>query len=723
MLTHLSVAELGDTVAAASAGRMLSQLGARVTRFGRSRGPGLETQRDRLLGVLGAGKREVVVDDPWSDDVFAAAAKADVTVADMSSIIGLDEPDAVSHYRAAVDRTNRRVWVSISPFGLTGPMSRCRGADLILTAAGGIAQYMRTSDGRPMKPAGFSATVPAGQYAALAALHGVLEHRERGAPVHLDLSIQDTIIATGVFLEISHVSFACSQGRPSASYAAPVGLIRCADGLVWITVLEEHHWEGCVRAIGGPAWAKTIGGSEDRHARSTEIRVHLDEWAHALSAADCAARLQEHGVPATEVNSPGDLLNHPGRDVSAAFFLAGERAGERIPGVPFRLPGKKARSGAPRGRVLDVTAVLVGPLATAWLAAMGIDVLKVEDPKRTDVYRRVGPFAGGVPDLEAGAYFSFVNYSKRSHAVELDTDEGRTRLDALVAGADVVVTNVTRRRAERLGLEPTSLPDGPSLVFCSGFDRSTEHSGYRAYGLNIQAAGGAVRLSSDRAGVPRNFGTSWADPLASVWIAALAAAQLVAPPGAQAHAEVSMVEVIAWQFPEYFSDFSLGGPERSADESRLDHAAPHALFRCAGDDRWLAIAVEGDLEWRRLVEALGSPPTLAEPRFAAHADRLAAQDELETVLGGVLATRDRDEAFDLLQAVGVAAAPVLGAPELARHPHLLERGILQRVTHPVWGSRLLCGLPWQVIGEGPVAIAPPPLLGEHTSDDPGEWWR
>jgi benzylsuccinate CoA-transferase BbsF subunit len=195
------------------------------------------------------------------------------------------------------------------------------------------------------------------------------------------------------------------------------------------------------------------------------------------------------------------------------------------------------------------------------------------------------------------------------------------------------------------------------------------------------------------------------------------------PPARRRHAEVSMVEVIAWQFPEYFAELTLGGPDRTADESRLDHAAPHDLYRCAGADAWLAVAVETDDEWRRLVEALGSPASLAGPRFAAHADRLAHLDCLDEALGAVLAGRDRDETFALLQAARVACAPVWGASELVVHPHMLERGILQLVRHPVWGERLLAGLPWQVVGEGPIRISAPPTLGEHTSDDPAKWWR
>ena len=737
LLEGLRVLELGHSVPAAAAGTMLRQFGASVTRL-RSRldGPGATaprpTERGRLLEILGECKDEAVVGDPWGEEALALASEADITIADVESLLDGCGEERLQAYEESVRRANRGVWVTISPFGLAGPLRGARGGDLVTLAAGGIASYMRTSDGRPMKPAGFSSSIPAGEFAALAGLHGALRRRDRPEPVHLDLSIQDSVLVTGVFLECSHVIFECSREGGSASYAAPVGLIRCEDGLVWITVLEQHHWEGCVRALDSPAWATAIVTSEARYAESQAIRSRMDEWAGSLTARACADRLQAEGVPATVVNTCTDLLEGAGVDVSEGFFVPTAAGGsERRPGIPVRPSARHSRQGsagrAPgrRDRVLDVSQVLVAPLATAWLAAMGVDVLKVEDLGRTDVYRRVGPFIQGNANPECSAYFSFVNYSKRSHAVDLESPGGRSRLSELVASADVVVTNLSRSRARRLGLDIGSLvgPDAPSLIECAGFGSTTEHASYRAYGLNIQAAGGAVHLSSDRAGIPRNFGTSWADPLASIWIAAVAAAQLLAPAGRRGHAEVSMVEVIAWQFPEYFAAISLGEPDRTADENRLDHAAPHGIYRCSGDDAWLAVAVETDGEWRGLLDALGQPAELADPRFAGLDGRLAHEDELDGALGAVLVGRHRDELFDLLGAAGVACAPVWSAPELVRHPHLLERGILRPVNHPVWGERLLAGVPWRVVGEGTIPIDAPPLLGEHTTDDPARWWR
>jgi crotonobetainyl-CoA:carnitine CoA-transferase CaiB-like acyl-CoA transferase len=367
---------------------------------------------------------------------------------------------------------------------------------------------------------------------------------------------------------------------------------------------------------------------------------------------------------------------------------------------------------------------MVGPLATAWLGAMGIEVIKLEEPDRLDVYRRAGPFAGNVPNPELGAYFAFVNHSKRSHIVDLTEPEGRRRFADLLDSADAVVTNLSRQRLGKLGLTPKRLgrTDGPVAVSAGGFGASTDHAAYRAYGLNIQAAGGVLHLTRDRAGVPRNFGTSWADPLTSLWIAAATVAQLRRPRGRRQHVDVSMVEVVAGHFPEYFAAAQSGRHEQVAAENRMDHAVPHGIYRCGEGEDWIAVAVETDEQWTEMVKALGSPAELADDRFASAPRRRAGEDDLDARIEQVLACRSRGEVFEALTAAGVPASPVWSARDLISLPHLHDRGLFQSLRHPAWGQRRVLGLPWRIVGSEPVEISPAPTLGQHTTGDPAHWW-
>jgi crotonobetainyl-CoA:carnitine CoA-transferase CaiB-like acyl-CoA transferase len=735
ILRGLRVVEFGGGIAAAAAGALMAQLGAEVRRIDRvsarptpsiARG---QTQRDRLIALLGRGKPVTDVVDPYTEEAFELARDADIVFAEPSSDSRWGRPGWLDRYREAVRGRNRSSWVTISPFGLEGELREMRGGELTAVASGGMAYYLRSGSGRPMKPAGFSTSITSGHFAALAGLHGLLRRDGGEGPSHLDLSVQDSVVATGVFLECSHLLFDCSREGGSANYAAPVGFIECSDGLVWIVVLESHQWAGCVRALGSPDWATAIETAEQRHENSEMIRGRLNEWAAQLSARECADRLQRQGVPATTVNSSADLLNSLGVDVRQDFFDA-VAGGGRVPGIPVSVAPRSERaaqaSPPPRARhrVAELGQVMVAPLATAWLGAMGVDVVKVEDPARLDVYRRAGPFVDGKPDPETGAYFAFTNHSKRSHAMDLTGEAGTRRLHDFLLSADAVVTNLSRHRMTQLGVVPDALDaaDDPFVLSSGGFGRDTSHSSYRAYGLNIQAAGGVLNLTRDRDGQPRNFGTSWADPLTSVWIAIVTIGQLRRPRNERQHVDISMVEAVAGHFAEYFSEVSSTGKETVTLENRMDHAAPHGIYRCENEDEWLAISIETDDEWSALVSVLGNPEHLAAERFRTSAGRHEFEDELDELLDATVRDHARGALFAAAQAQGVDCSPVWGARDLISLPHLRERNLFQELRHPAWGTRRVLGLPWRIVDVGSIPITAAPLLGQHTSPDPEEWW-
>jgi crotonobetainyl-CoA:carnitine CoA-transferase CaiB-like acyl-CoA transferase len=588
--------------------------------------------------------------------------------------------------------------------------------------------YMRSLDGRPMKPAGFTASVVAGTFGVLAGLHGLLLKQGRGEPSHLDLSIQDSVIVSASFLECAHQLFECVGRGGVARHPRPSGYTPCADGGVWLVTIEDHHWQGCVRAMGYPEWARDIHSRQDRLNRADEVQQGMNAWAAGKSARDVAEILQREGVPATVVNSCGDLLSWIGSDVREGFFAVGEASpDERVPTTPARLEPRTVDRAAETGRphrLLDLTHVLAGPIATSWLGAMGIDVLKIEDANRPDFYRRIGPYMHGREDLELSAYFASANYSKRSYAIDLSGDAGRARLAELVSTADLVVENLGAHRSGLLKLTPDALDavGGPTLISSSGFGRGVEHEWYRVYGMNIHASGGVIHLSRDREGNPRNLGTSWGDPITAVWIAILAAAQLLRPPAQRQHVDVSMVEAIATLFAEYFSILSRDGDELVADESRLDYAAPHGVYKTAGEDNWITLAVESDSEWKALLSVLGEPEDLSAEEYSTLPGRLSNQDRLDASLARLLSEHDAPEVVVSLQQAGVIAAQVVGAKGLVADQHLREREFFQRVEHPRWGLRALTGLPWRHVRDGAFPIYRSPLLGEHTSADPSDWW-
>jgi crotonobetainyl-CoA:carnitine CoA-transferase CaiB-like acyl-CoA transferase len=734
-LAGLEVLEMGGTISAAAAGNFLARLGASVRKIDaprerRGAPPPADSTKARLLQVLDYGKTVISAEsymDPLT--IFGGSERRpDVTVVDLSETDYLRCPVKLADYHSLVESENTASWVTLTPFGMFGPRQSNYGSELTFCASGGLMHYMRSLDGRPMKPAGFTASLVAGSFAVLAGLHGLLLKQDRGTSSHLDLSVQDSVIVSASFLECAHQMFE-SVGRGGvARHPRPSGYTPCADGSVWLVTIEDHHWQGCVRAMGDPEWARDIHSRQDRLNRADEVQQGMNAWAADKSAHDVAEILQREGVPATVVNSCSDLLSWIGSDVREGFFAVGEASPhERVPTTPVQVESRdldRAAQTGPPHRILDLTHVLAGPIATSWLGAMGIDVLKIEDGNRPDFYRRIGPYMHGQEDLELSAYFASANYSKRSYEIDLSGDAGRARLAELVATADLVVENLGIHRSKLLNLTPDVLnaEGGPTLISSSGFGHGVAHEWYRVYGMNIHASGGVIHLSRDHEGNPRNLGTSWGDPITAVWIAILAVAQLLRPPMQRQHVDVSMVEAIATLFPEYFSILSRDGVELVADESRLDYASPHGVYQTAGEDNWIALAVESDSEWKAMLSVLGKPEDLSADEYGTLPGRLSHQDGLDESLARLLSEYDADELVAGLQQAGVIAAKVVGAQGLVADEHLWDRAFFQRVEHPRWGLRALTGLPWRNVRDGAFPISRTPLLGEHTSADPSEWW-
>jgi crotonobetainyl-CoA:carnitine CoA-transferase CaiB-like acyl-CoA transferase len=210
ILSDYSVAQIGSTVPAATAGAILARLGARVTRFaGTAQPQRAGTSSARVVAIMEVETEAFQGGGSWHDHGSSFVRDVDVVIADVSSSEFLEDDEALARYRDLVRQHNTLSWVTISPWGINGPHRLLHADELPILAAGGLTHYMRNSAGRPMKPAGFAASVTAGQYAALAALHGLLLSNSRVEPIHLDLSMQDAIVVAGVFMECTHLLFNC----------------------------------------------------------------------------------------------------------------------------------------------------------------------------------------------------------------------------------------------------------------------------------------------------------------------------------------------------------------------------------------------------------------------------------------------------------------------------------------------------------------------------------
>jgi crotonobetainyl-CoA:carnitine CoA-transferase CaiB-like acyl-CoA transferase len=166
--------------------------------------------------------------------------------------------------------------------------------------------------------------------------------------------------------------------------------------------------------------------------------------------------------------------------------------------------------------------------------------------------------------------------------------------------------------------------------------------------------------------------------------------------------------------PEAITAWTMNGVQPARDGNRVPHMAPHGVFRAAGEDRWIAVAVEDDAAWVRLAGAVGRPELAADPRYATLAGRKRHEDEVEAIVTAWTSTRSPEDGTAALQAAGVAAFTAATNRDLAEDPHLNERRFFVELPHPEVGVRKHAGVPWRMSASDDRVRAAAPCVGADT---------
>ena len=353
-------------------------------------------------------------------------------------------------------------------------------------------------------------------------------------------------------------------------------------------------------------------------------------------------------------------------------------------------------------RVADFSWIIAGPTATRHLALMGAEVIKVGSARRPD------------PSTN-GSAFHVYNQSKRYAAMNLSQPRGKELAAALVAVCDVVVENYAAGVFERLGLGYETLSAArPDLIMVAS--SGTGHSGpdrdYVAYGSLLQHYTGWNSVSGRPDGEPIKGGL-WADPWVGMELAMITLAALAnrAETGLGQYVDFSMAEALSASLSQALIEYQMTGAEPTPPGNRDSFAAPTGVYPCAGDDRWLAVEIRDNAQWRALCEIIGGRDlaTLDSP-----AARKAREDELDAAISAWTAERTDWDAFETLQSAGVPCAPSLDMGRLHAERQLNEGGYLTPVEYPDGRNPKLPTLPWRFDGRRPTTARPAPALGQDS---------
>ena len=370
-------------------------------------------------------------------------------------------------------------------------------------------------------------------------------------------------------------------------------------------------------------------------------------------------------------------------------------------------------------RVADFTWAGAGPFGTKVLSDFGAEVIKIESAARPDSVRTGGPFRDRVPGIDRSGYFASRNTGKQSVTLDLKTDEGRAVAHALIRRSDVVANNFAPGAMDRMGvgwdvvrrLRPDAIWLEMPMYGAEG-PRAT----LAGVGMTISAVTGLMWSTAHAEGDPIGPGTHYPDHAANPYHAAfavLAALRRRRRTGQGLRIELSQVESTLNFVGPAVVAAAAGQPMPVTGNAEPD-AAPHGIYRAAGPDSWVAIAVSTNEHWRAFCTLIGASALAEDPSLATGRERAAQRARLDALAEGWTRPLAAAEAAAALRAAGIPAAVVANARDLIEDDaHLAARQFWQRVPHPELGNSLYAAPP-PVIDGARVALERPPLLGEHT---------
>ena len=758
-LHGVRVVELAS-LAGAYCGKLLADMGADVITVDRARAdPCPET--DPSFRYYGANKRSVVVDlatEPGRAALDRLIGSADV-------LLDPAPPWCLDHDAMCTAHPHLIV-AAITPFGRSVPHRDYKGSDLVCQAVGGMVYVNGEPDAAPLQGAGLQAYHAASMHAAIGVMLALVARQRDGRGQQIEVSIQECVAAcveqaSSRFFEDGTVA----RRQGTLHWTRHFRQTRCKDGFAllstlgdWTALIEWVKADGKAADLGGPEW-EDVSYRRDHAEHLFDV---LDRWAAEYSVAELVDRAQLLRLPFAAVMPVESLPSNPQLQARGFFVTAAPAGDESQPGAPYvfsrtpwrlrrpapslgehtqevlealplpeppisdlksELPGPRPGVGALDGiRVIDFTWVVAGPVATRILADHGAEVIKIERLDATDFgSRRVG-LTGNL------------NRGKRSIAINLNDERGLALARRLIAGADVVIDNFSPRVMPGWGLDydgVRQLRDDIIAVNMSGFGDSGPWRDHVSYGPSLQALAGFSWLMRHDGRAPTGWGFSYSD-MAAGCMAALATLFALwhrRRSGEGQRVDLSQFEsLVSLLGPQLLRVSSpTPGLQTPAASTAIDNrsqempSAPHGVYACAerpesiASDRWCAIAVFSDAEWRHFCSALGDPAWARDPRFQTRSDRLRHGEELDARVQAWTRERRAEDVVTHLQRHGIAAAVVADARDLCViDPHLRSRGYFAAVATPEGAIVHVDGLPIR-LSETPGKItSPAPLLGEHT---------
>jgi len=701
----------------------------------------LNASKRSVVGALDRGENEALI------------ASADLLIEDLPP--GAYDRDALCRRHPGL------VVLSITPFGLTGPLAENPATDFTIQAESGSIGARGRPGREPYQAGGGLSAWGGGCYGAVASLAAIRRAHSTGHGEHIDLSLQEvTALATNCYVDLMWGIL----GRPPVVGVLPnlesPSIEPTRDSFVGFTTYSAQQMSDFLLMIerGDLRDSGEFDQFSQRLGRLEEWEKIVHTYTQAHTTAEIVETAQMLRIPVAPICNGKTVLEHE-QLVARGAFVEDSSGGFSRPIPPYRIDGQSPRAPrrAPRlgehdgeieeiaayrpkrpqasgerrlplegMRIIDATAWWAGPVSTHMLAMLGADVIHVESIQRIDGGRALGgSFVSSHKEWwECSFVCLSINSNKRGLTVDLSQPKGMAIFEALIAGADALVENFSPRVMDGFGITWEKLQElSPRCHYVRmpafGLDGPwREHVGFAA---TMEQMAGLSWLTGHADDQPR-IQRGPCDPIAGIHAAfALLVAMGERDLDGRGHfVECSMLEAALNITAEQVIEYTAYGNLMERQGNRSPGAAPQGLYPCRGhqvseNPQWLALSVASEAQWQALLEWLGRPGWASQVG-ADLLSRRGRQDELDRGLRAVFAERDLETCVAELIAAGVPAAPVVDPRTLAEHPQFVARGFLDEFDHAIVGHQATMGPPFRYASVEHWLKSPAPLLGEHNGE-------
>ena len=735
--------------------KLLTEAGADVVRLGQG-SPGFPMQGE--AGTYGGlldwwydgGKERLTLDlgsAEGQEQFRTLAARADL-------LIETEPPERLAQFGIdfpVLEQVNPRlVQVSLTPFGRQGPRAQWQMSDLVAAALGGVLSFTGIPEA-PLNGWGRQCFNTAGFFAAICGLAGVFAARTTGRGQHIDLSLQQSVIAcTEQMLMFWFFAKMFPVAEPprqaSLHWSGAFEVMRCASGYAMVTPgthmpkmvewLDEDGMAGDLKELDLSDMLKVLP-----HIK--HIMELLHAWALTKDAHQLFLAGQQRHLPFGKVLNVSDIINNE-HFQAREFFRAVDWQGPtvKIPGPLFRteatpaplpLPpaptsvdpatvlqrwtaspplvpvgpsGRKPLAGI---RILDFTWVLAGPYCTRVLADFGAEVIKLQTEER----------AQGV-NGNAFPYFVLWNRNKRSASLKMQHPKALGLFRRMVEQADIIVENFSVGVLERWGIGYDTVRQwNDKIIYMSmaGAGQSGPWRDFVTYAPTIHALCGLTYLSNPPDRQDIGLGCAFTDHLSGLAgaLALLEALEARRRTGVGQRIDLAQLEVGAYLVGPAFADLLNNGREThpQGNQDAFCDYVPNNVYRCANNE-WLALTCRDDAEWQRFYHATGLHSLGGDSRLTTVEGRRAQRSTIDEAIGSWATQQNAEQAMRHLQAAGVPAGKVCSMKDLVESDEQLHaRQWLVEVEHKLLGRHQFERFP-AIFSETTLDYAPSPFLGEHS---------